>query len=119
MIRNGYWDEKDSSTQLVNEKLHKAAVGEVKFQYYLWKKAYKEALEESSKVVDLLNAPALGGYKAYWQYVSGCIAYYLMVEGEREYIAKGYKNIKDAQKATIGIKWLPTLAQKFNLGIVI
>ncbi|WP_026522914.1 DEAD/DEAH box helicase family protein [Butyrivibrio sp. VCB2001] len=114
-LRNGYWNDKDSSTQLVNEKLHNAAVDEVKFQYYLWKKAYKEAFEEATKVVDHLNVPSLGGYKAYWQYISGCIAYYLMAEGEREYIAKGYNNIKDAQKATIGIKWLPNLAQKFNL----
>lgn len=115
-LRNGYWNEEDSSTLLINEKLNNAAVEEVKFQYLLWKKAYKEAFEETTKIVDLLNAPSLGGYKAYWQYVSGCIAYYLMVEGEREYILKGYKNIKDAQKAIIGIKWLPTLAQKLDSG---
>lgn len=114
-LRNGYWNEEDTSTQHINEKLHNAAVEEVKFQYLLWKRAYKEAFEESTKIVDILNAPSLGGYKAYWQYASGCIAYYLMVEGEREYTTKGYKNIKDAQKATIGITWFPALAQKIDM----
>lgn len=113
-LRNSYWNDEDSPTQLVYKKLHEAAIEEVKFQSLFWSKAYKEAFEKTTIIANLLDAPSLSGYKAYWQYISGCIAYYLMLQGERDYVAIGYKNIKDAQKATHGIKWLPTLAQKFN-----
>ena len=115
-LRNDYWDEEERSTRQENEKLHNAADKEVRFQYYLWEKAYQEAFELSIEIIDLLDSPSLRGYKAYWQYVAGCVAYYLMIKGEKEYKTKGLKNIKDAQAATICVKWLPTLARKFDIG---
>ena len=114
-LRNDYWNDIDSSALLVNQKLHEAATEEVKFQYYLWKKAYKEAFEQAIKVVDLLNTPALGGYKAYWQYMAGCIAYNLVLEGETEYKIKGFNNIKNALKANLSVKWMSALAKKFDI----
>lgn len=112
--RDSYLTNNSDEIKLINDKLHAAAIEEVKFQYYIWKKLYKEAFEHTNRIIDILNSPSLRGYKSYWQFISGCIAYYLVVDGNYEYREKGVKNIKNAETATINFKWLANLEQKLH-----
>ncbi len=70
-LRNGYWDEENNVEEQINQKLQQSALLELKFQYSLWKKDYKSAYEYAYSIVENLNAPALNGYKCFWNYMTG------------------------------------------------
>lgn len=113
--RNNYWDDIDKSSQIVEEKLQAAVRREVEFQYAVWKKDYKKAHEAAQDVVAKLDAPCLNGYRSYWNYMSGCIAFYLFLQGNSGYTSIGKKNLEDAHRNYVGVKWLPKLASSlFN-----
>ena len=88
-LRNGYWDEENNVEEQINQKLQQSALLELKFQYSLWKKDYKSAYEHAHSIVENLNAPALNGYKCFWNYMTGCMAYYLFEDGQAEYKTSG------------------------------
>jgi len=95
----------DESRKNLFIKLHLAAEKEVKLQYCLWKKYYQEAFDIIQSIIAELDAPALRGYKCYWQYVGGSI-------GSR--LGDGYNNksmqlFKDAAKGNLGVTWLAQL----------
>ena len=96
----------------INQKLHQSAILELKFQYSLWKKDYKSAYEYANNIVQNLNAPALNGYKCFWNYMTGCMAYYLFKDGQAEYKTSGIQCLSDAVKENMGIRWLPGLSEK-------
>lgn len=69
-LRNGYWNEQNKAEQQINEKLWLSATEELHFQYSLWKKDYKSAFDQACKIIGILNAPSLNGYKCFgiiWQ----------------------------------------------------
>lgn len=111
-LRNSYWSEKDVAEETINKKLQDASVKELKFQYSLWKKDYKTAYELTCDIVGILNAPALNGYKCFWNYMAGCMAYFLYKNGQLEYKASGIKCLTDALKENISIRWLSGLSEK-------
>lgn len=111
-LRNGYWNEENRVEEQINEKLQKSAILELKFQYSLWKKDYKSAFEYACEIVGILNAPALNGYKCFWNYMTGCMAYYLFQSGQVEYKASGARYLSDALKENISIRWLSGLSEK-------
>lgn len=94
----------------IYQKLHKAAEKEVKLQYCLWKKDYQSAFDIIGKIIEMLNAPRLRGYKSFWQYYQGVI-------GERlgpEYTTKVQQLYESAAKSVLGINWFTLLANKFK-----
>lgn len=111
-LRNGYWNEEDKVEKQVNEKLQQSAILELKFQYSLWKKDYKAAFDFACSIVSTLNAPVLSGYKCFWDYMAGCMAYYLFQGGQSEYKAPGIRYLSDALKGNISIRWLSGLSEK-------
>ena len=111
-LRNGYWDEENNVEEQINQKLQQSALLELKFQYSLWKKDYKSAYEHAYSIVENLNAPALNGYKCFWNYMTGCMAYYLFKDGQAEYKISGIQCLSDAVKENMGIRWLPGLSEK-------
>lgn len=111
-LRNGYWDEENNVEEQINQKLQQSALLELKFQYSLWKKDYKSAYEHAHSIVENLNAPALNGYKCFWNYMTGCMAYYLFEDGQAEYKTSGIQCLSDAVKENMGIRWLPGLSEK-------
>ena len=111
-LRNGYWDEESNVEQQINKKLHQSAIWEIKYQYSLWKKDYKSAYEAAYSIVENLNAPALNGYKCFWNYMTGCMAYYLFKDGHVEYKTSGIQCLSNAVKENISIRWLSGLSEK-------
>lgn len=73
--RNSYITEgTNSEQQKLFEKLFSSAQIEVDIQYDLWRKNYQSAYEKATQIVEILNAPALSGYKCFWQYLCGSLA---------------------------------------------
>lgn len=94
------------------EKLDEVSPLEVQFQYSIWKKDYKEAFEKISKIIATLNMQLLNGYRSYWNYIGGTLAYYLVEEGNMEYKSIGLKMFQEVLKDNISVKWITTLEQK-------
>lgn len=111
-LRNSYWNEQNEAEEQINSKLQQSSILELKFQYSLWKKDYKSAFDYACSIVGTLNAPTLNGYKCFWNYMSGCMAYYLFREGHSEYKVPGVKYLSDAVKENISIRWLSGLPEK-------
>lgn len=111
-LRNDYWDEIDEVEKQVNDKLQKSSVLEIKFQYSLWKKDYKAAFGFACDIIGVLNAPALSGYKCFWNYMAGCMAFYLFQQGQSEYRTSGVQYLENALKENISIRWLSGLSEK-------
>ena len=111
-LRNAYWDEIDEVEKQVNDKLQKSAVLELKFQYSLWKKDYKAAFGFACDIIGVLNAPVLSGYKCFWNYMAGCMAFYLFQQGQSEYRTSGVQYLEEALKENISIRWLSGLSEK-------
>lgn len=111
-LRNGYWNEEDKVEKQINDKLQQSSILELKFQYSLWKKDYKTAFDFACDIVGTLNAPALSGYKCFWNYMAGCMAYYLFKNGQSEYKTSGIHYWSDALKENISIRWLSGLSEK-------
>ncbi len=111
-LRNDYWDEIDEVEKQVNDKLQKSAVLELKFQYSLWKKDYKAAFGFACDIIGVLNAPVLSGYKCFWNYMAGCMAFYLFQQGQSEYRTSGIQYLEEALKENISIRWLSGLSEK-------
>lgn len=111
-LRNGYWNEENKVEEQINKKLHESAILELKFQYSIWKKDYKSAFDYANSIVGNLNAPVLNGYKCFWNYMAGCMAYYLFQNGQEEYKIPGAQFLSDALKENISIRWLSGLQEK-------
>ena len=108
-LRDEYCTEKNESANMVFVKLKKAAQHELKYQYSLWKKNYKAAYEETRNIISILNAPSLSGYRSYWQYIAGSLAYICFKLGETGYQNICVKHYERALKDNISIKWLEKL----------
>lgn len=111
-LRNGYWNDKDEIEFEISDKLHKSSISELKFQYALWKKDYRAAFDFACDIVGNLNAPALSGYKCFWNYMAGCMAYYLFYNGHLDYKTAGVQYLSEALKENISIRWLSGLSEK-------
>lgn len=107
-LRKDYWNE-DGEAKPIWDVLSRSAVLELQYQYAVWKKDYKTAFERAVEIIDVLNNPTVGGYKSFWQYIAGNVAYCLYRKGEEEYKAKGISYWEKAVNASIRIKWLPSL----------
>ena len=89
------------------DKLKESSIKEVKLQYVLWKKDYSQAFSIISEIIDVLNAPKLKGYRAFWRYYAGHIA--LNLGGD--YLKKSHELFKCASYDVLSISWLAKLAE--------
>ncbi|CAD6491016.1 MAG: hypothetical protein FFODKBPE_00078 [Candidatus Argoarchaeum ethanivorans] len=64
-------DEIEVKKDKHTETLNSVVKDEVNFQYMLWNKNYKEAIERARSVVDNLSGPEFEGYHALWCYFIG------------------------------------------------
>lgn len=111
-LRNEYCKESYEKEMIIFNKLHEASKYEVKFQYAIWKRDYLTAFETAESIVSVLDAPSLGGYKCFWQYMSGSLAYRLLTIGKNEFKSKCLESFKSAIKADVKIQWLPNLVNQ-------
>lgn len=110
-LRDEYVNEGEENNQhQIYKKLHSAAIKEVKLQYSLWKKDYCKAFEVIQDIIDELDAPALRGYKCFWQYLGGTIG----LELGQTYLKKSTQLFRDAAKDNLGVTWLSQLIDLFE-----
>lgn len=101
--------EEDVKTLAALSKLGECSVLEVKYQYAIWKHNYVEAFDFVAQIIAKLNMQSLNGYRSYWNYIGGTLAYYLLQEGRTEYKVKGMKMFQEILKDNISIKWVVDL----------
>lgn len=111
-LRNDYFDEENVDEKQLNEKLLNSAKEEVMCQYALWKKDYENAYIYAKNAIEFLDAPSLKGYKCFWHYMASRIAYYLYLEGRKEYKECCKRELQYASQITTAVRWMSGLSQK-------
>ena len=127
-----YWQEADEAIQSYKEnyvlesegqekvlvKLGETATQEVKFQYAMWKHNYIEAFSIVNQIISILNMQALNGYRSYWNYVGGTLAYRIYLDNHPEFKAISIKMFQEVLKDNISIKWISELESRlYNIKI--
>ncbi|KAB4837063.1 hypothetical protein GAG88_26980, partial [Bacteroides thetaiotaomicron] len=108
-LRDEYVSEGDDRQKLILfDKLHKVAKKEVKVQYALWQKDYQQSFELIQQIISELDAPALRGYKCFWQYVGGSIGSKL----DTSYRQKANQLFQEAARGNLGVTWISQLFQE-------
>lgn len=104
-LRESYIVEAASDRHVSNELLNECAKFEVKFQYAIWKEDYESALNNIDQIISKLNGKALIGYKSFWNYVGGYIAYLVSQNGDESYyqIMKDY--LDKAATNSFNVSW--------------
>lgn len=108
--RNRFAEQGYSERQKnIYEKLLESAKLEVDIQYKIWKYDYHDAFEKAIQITEIMNMPALTGYKCFWQYICSNLA---IENNENEkavyYIREAMKNNKG------GIRWFNSIIKKLN-----
>jgi hypothetical protein len=104
-LRDSYIEEVESDKNVSNELLMECAKFEVKFQYDLWKEDYDSALSNIDQIISKLNGKALIGYKSFWNYIGGYVAYLIYQNGNESYyqIMKDY--LDKAASNALNVSW--------------
>lgn len=113
-MRNEFISE-DEKLKMSLEKLGETASLEVQFQYALWKHNYFDAFTIITQIISKLNMQALNGYRSYWNYIGGTIAYKLLIDGKEEYRIIGSQMFQEVLKDNISIKWISKLEHQIFL----
>ncbi len=114
-LKNKYsLEDKDDSSRIY-DLLGDMVKHEVDYQYKVWKKDYMSAFSEVKQIIDKLNIPELRGYKCFWQYIAGSLAYKLYATGNKEYKEKSIRLFRDALNADIKIHWLANLLKETDV----
>lgn len=108
-MRDDYNDDENKKENIIFKKLKNASIYEIKYQYNLWKKSYIEAYNSVIEVIKCLDAPSLSGYKSYWEYVAGSLAYIIYNCGNEMYKSLSISHYKKSVKNNISIKWIDKL----------
>jgi len=93
-------------------ELEKSAKHEVKFQYYLWNKQYKECFELVDTIIQSLDGgKELKGYRAFWNYQGGAISNIMYKETNEEvYKNKSKKYIEKLIRICPTATWARTIS---------
>lgn len=93
------------------EEMSRAVSHEVDFQYKLWKGDYAAALDSARRALGELTAPALAGYRAYWEYLAGSAAWLDAETGGGGTAGAAREHFKRAAGAHTGVRWLARLGR--------
>lgn len=109
-LRDHYIGEDYTSEDAGNfEKLKASAIHEVDFQYALWRSDFEEALKKVELLLPNLDGSALKGYKGFWNYIAGYLAYNIFINGRETYREVAMNYFKQASKTTNAINWFNKL----------
>lgn len=109
-LRDDFIDAEDTSELAHNfEKLRNSVSYEVDFQYALWRSDFEEALKQVERLLPNLDGSALKGYKGYWNYIAGYLAYSIYKEGREKHRELALHYFKQASKSTNAINWFNNL----------
>lgn len=94
------------------ENFLNAVPHEVSYQYALWNGDFATGLEEARKVLTALEGPEeLRGYRSFWMYLAGNVAWLMHSSGVQGMDATAREYYGKAAKAAKGMSWLHELAR--------
>ncbi|MBT2217118.1 DEAD/DEAH box helicase family protein [Virgibacillus dakarensis] len=115
-LRDEYIDSEPSSNQTENfRRLRESVCHEVEYQYALWREDYDEALKQVDQLLPKLDGNALKGYKGFWNYLAGYLAYQLYINGNEKYYEVSRNYFKQASKTTNAISWFNKILETKNI----
>lgn len=98
-------DDRNQDKSETSEKLQESAVYEVDFLYRLWKRDFDNAMVSAGKVIQNLSGNDVKGYRGFWYYLSGGVAWMASKQGIESYIPKVAENFGRAAQCTDSITW--------------
>jgi hypothetical protein len=117
-LRDEYITEGYKSIETDNfNRLKEAVIHEVEYQYAFWKEDYDEALKQIDLILPKLDGNALKGYKGFWNYAAGFVAYQIYKSGKTQYYEVSRNYFRQASKSTHTIKWFNKLLEKKEVEI--
>ncbi len=104
-----------------SSELEKSAKNEVKFQYYLWNKQYKECFDLIDIIIQSLDGGReLQGYRAFWNYQGGAISNILFQETKEEiYQDKAKQYIEKLVRICPSATWARTITETIVEGLTL
>jgi hypothetical protein len=113
-IRENKSRTRDAST----EALMNAASREVRFTYDLWAKNYPAALVDAREVADALEGGReTAPYRAWWHYLSGCVAWLAGSEqGNEALLESARDSFVRATGASKAVSWFAELSRRLSPG---
>jgi len=91
--------------------LASAVAHEVDFSERLWNGDLHGAMAAAESVLSVLNAEQLRGYRALWNYLTGCCAWRLSQNDADGHQARAREFFSRAAAASTGVRWLHELAR--------
>lgn len=88
-----------------------SAPHEVNFLYSFLGKKYAKAVEDGEKALTYLNGKEVQGYRAFWYYNLGNVAFAAALDGHSEYVPIYKKYFRLADEAATTIDWLSRLSK--------
>ncbi|MEW4101251.1 DEAD/DEAH box helicase family protein [Bacillus sp. FSL M7-0307] len=109
-LRDKYIEEGYEKNERENfERLKNTVKHEVEYQYALWKEDYDEALKHIDLILPQLDGSALKGYKGFWNYAAGFVAFQIYKSGKDRYLEVSKKYFKEASNSSKSINWFNKL----------
>jgi hypothetical protein len=108
-------DERDRTQQSflpAIKELERAVGAEIDYQTALWRHDYDGAISAADRVLGILEAPDLRGYRALWNYLAGSACHLAAKNGNAAMAAKSRQYYKDAHKCAPNIPWLTAFARR-------
>ena len=93
------------------DNLEEAAKHEVLYQKALWMADKQKAYQEARKIVSMLTAPELRGYRALWHYLAGAAAWSMSTDSNGNYQHIAREQFAEARDAAPYVGWLAQLAR--------
>ena len=94
------------------EELQKAVGWEIDYQTALWRHNYEAAVGAAERVLGVLTAPTLRGYRALWNYLAGSASHLGANYGLASLESKARQYFREAYKCAPDISWLNAFAQR-------
>ncbi|QBP77635.1 DEAD/DEAH box helicase [Herbaspirillum huttiense] len=95
----------------INE-LQQAVNAEIEYQTALWRHDYTGAIAAADRVLGILAAPELRGYRALWNYLAGSACHLAAENKIAPLAAKAKQYFREAHKCAPNLPWLTTFAHK-------
>lgn len=94
------------------DELQAAVVHEIEYQKRIWQKDFEEALGYADRVLGVLKAPELRGYRALWHYLAGSAAWLSANAGGKEVlVTRARDEFARAKDAATMLPWLVALTR--------
>lgn len=96
------------------EELQSTVRHEVDYMYALWSGDLEGAHDACVRVLEQLKSPAVGGYRAWWNYSAGAACWAGVLKGRKKLEAAARKYFREAVYDAKFVSWLSDLAVTYG-----